>query len=52
MPIDRELTIAHGLQYVFIIEDGRVTRSQRGAPQEAVISPTLANVYLHYSYDL
>jgi RNA-directed DNA polymerase len=29
------------------IEDGRVTRSQCGAPQGAVISPTLANVYLH-----
>jgi RNA-directed DNA polymerase len=37
---------------VGIIEDGRVTRSQRGAPQGAVISPTLANVYLHYAYDL
>ena len=37
---------------VGIIEDGRVTRSQAGAPQGAVISPTLANVYLHYVYDL
>ena len=37
---------------VGIIEDGRVTRSQCGAPQGAVISPTLANVYLHYAYDL
>ena len=37
---------------VGIIEDGRVTRSQVGAPQGAVISPTLANVYLHYVYDL
>jgi hypothetical protein len=37
---------------VGIIEDGRVTRSQCGAPQGAVISPTLANVYLHYVYDL
>jgi hypothetical protein len=37
---------------VGIIEDGRVTRSQVGAPQGAVISPTLANVYLHYAYDL
>src|SRR5262249_55650717 len=35
-----------------VIEDGRVTRSQVGAPQGAVVSPILANVYLHYAYDL
>jgi len=37
---------------VGIIEDGRVTRSQVGAPQGAVISPILANAYLHYVHDL
>jgi group II intron reverse transcriptase/maturase len=34
------------------IEDGRVTRGTCGAPQGAVVSPILANAYLHYVYDL
>jgi RNA-directed DNA polymerase len=33
-------------------EDGRNERSERGTPQGAVISPMLANVYLHYVFDL
>jgi group II intron reverse transcriptase/maturase len=37
---------------VGITDNGRVTRSDRGIPQGAVISPTLANVYLHYVFDL
>ena len=37
---------------VGIVEDGRVTRGARGAPQGAVVSPILANAYLHYAFDL
>src|SRR5207302_1957227 len=35
-----------------ILEDGVVTISERGTGQGAVISPLLANVYLHYVLDL
>ena len=37
---------------VGITEGTQVTRSSRGAPQGAVISPILANVYRHYAFDL
>jgi RNA-directed DNA polymerase len=35
-----------------ILEDGAVTVSDRGTGQGAVISPLLANIYLHYVLDL
>jgi RNA-directed DNA polymerase len=34
------------------VEDGRRTRGVCGAPEGAVISPILANAYLHYVFDL
>lgn len=35
-----------------VIEDGRRTPAEKGTPQGAVISPLLANIYLHYAFDL
>ena len=35
-----------------VLEDGEWLSSESGSPQGAVISPLLANVYLHYVFDL
>jgi len=35
-----------------VSEDGRLSETKVGTPQGAVISPLLANVYLHYVFDL
>lgn len=34
-----------------VLEDGKWTQSEEGAPQGGLISPILANLYLHYAFD-
>jgi RNA-directed DNA polymerase len=35
-----------------VLEDGRITQSELGTVQGGSISPLLANIYLHYAFDL
>ena len=35
-----------------IMEEGKVRDSDKGTPQGGIVSPILANIYLHYSLDL
>jgi group II intron reverse transcriptase/maturase len=35
-----------------VVEDGQWSETEQGVPQGAVISPLLANIYLHYVVDL
>jgi len=35
-----------------VMEDGAVTPTVAGTPQGAVVSPLMANIYLHYVFDL
>jgi retron-type reverse transcriptase len=34
-----------------VLEDGHLIETEEGTPQGAVISPLLANIYLHHVYD-
>ncbi len=38
--------------YAGVLEDGRLTQSELGTVQGGSISPLLANIYLHYAFDL
>jgi RNA-directed DNA polymerase len=35
-----------------VVEDGKRTRAEEGTPQGSSVSPILANIYLHYVFDL
>jgi RNA-directed DNA polymerase len=46
-----ELYIQRWLQAEVIMPDGTVQQRERGTPQGGVISPLLANLFLHYAFD-
>lgn len=35
-----------------VLEEGRLSETEEGTPQGGIISPLLANIYLHYALDL
>ncbi len=48
----RVLRLIHQWLAAGVVEDGEWTQSESGTPQGATVSPLLANVYLHYVFDL
>jgi group II intron reverse transcriptase/maturase len=46
------LYIERWLKAPVMLEDGTLVRRDRGTPQGGVISPLLANLFLHYAFDL
>ena len=48
----RVLRLIRGWLKAGVVEDGVRQPATKGTPQGAVISPLLANIYLHYVYDL
>lgn len=51
-PIRRILRLIQKWLKAGVSEDGQRSESKVGTPQGAVVSPLLANVYLHYVFDL
>jgi len=49
---ERILRLVHRWLKAGVLEDGEWSVSETGTPQGAVASPLLANVYLHYVFDL
>jgi RNA-directed DNA polymerase len=47
-----ELYIGRWLKAPMQDEEGRLLKRERGTPQGGVISPLLANLFLHYAFDL
>src|SRR3989442_872134 len=47
-----ELYIERWLKAPMQDEDGNLLKRERGTPQGGVISPLLANLFLHYAFDL
>jgi len=48
----RILRLIHKWLRAGVLEDGEIKVSDTGTGQESVISPLLANIYLHYAFDL
>jgi len=46
------LSIQRWLQAPFQMPDGKVKERTKGTPQGGVISPVLANLFLHYAFDV
>ena len=46
------LKLIRGWLKAGVLEDGKLIKSASGSPQGGVISPVLANIYLHYVIDL
>jgi RNA-directed DNA polymerase len=48
----RIITLIEKWLKVGVLEEGKWTQSEEGTPQGGIISPILANIYLHYVFDL